>query len=376
MKLLALAVALTVAACSGNGGDRGGTTTSASPDPTSPAPTSQEPTTSPATTTPEPEYDPATGALAGSTDCVPPDGGGATIAWEELRNPVVVTDWMAKDQAIRFVDGRWHLWYSSRQPGRGIGYQTSTDMARWTVEPEHPAVGGSPDVTRAAGGDLVMTHQVDPPPPDDPDNDDLAYRRAATPAGLSTAVPQPLAPGFFEDTRRIDAALAHTKWGLFLLFKRGGREQIPQITTMLYSPSGDLDGPWQLLGEPDVGWFENYQLLTIDGRWHLLGTRIPIHVPELWRLVGDPSDPRAWLEWEKVRDLEVPEEAWNSGGTAAGIDYERANSAYLCDARAVDGHYYLFYAGSTELTSFDGRGHAKIGVARSTDLTTWTVPPS
>jgi hypothetical protein len=370
MRRFALAIALTMAAgCSGDGGTASSTAPAVGSSTTS---ATSGPTTS--TSAPAPEYDPVTGALAGSAECVPPGGGGATIAWEELRNPIVATEWMAKDQTIRFVDGRWHLWYSSRQPGRGIGYQTSPDLARWTVQEERPEIGGSPDITRDAAGQFVMTHQVDPPPPDDPDNDDLAYRVAGTPEGLSSAAVRPLAPGFFEDTRRIDAAIAHTQWGLFLVFKRGARDLVPQITTMLHSPSGSLDGPWDLLGEPNVGWFENYQLLTIDGRWHMLGTRIPIHVPELWRLTGDPSDPQAWLGWEKVRDLEVPEEAWNGGGNAPGIDYERANSAYLCDARAVDGHFYLFYAGSTELTTFDGRGHAKIGVARSTDLRTWTAP--
>ena len=57
--------------------------------------------------------------------------------------------------------------------------------------------------------------------------------------------------------------------------------------------------------------------------------------------------------------------------------YEHANSAFLCDASALaGGYYYLFYAGSNELTRFDGWGHAKIGVARSTDLVHWQVPPA
>jgi hypothetical protein len=36
---------------------------------------------------------------------------------------------------------------------------------------------------------------------------------------------------------------------------------------------------------------------------------------------------------------------------------------------------YLVYAGATELVGNDGRGHQKVGVARSTDLQSWTVPP-
>ena len=34
----------------------------------------------------------------------------------------------------------------------------------------------------------------------------------------------------------------------------------------------------------------------------------------------------------------------------------------------------IIYAGSTELTQFGGWGHARIGVARSTDLVHWQVP--
>ena len=48
---------------------------------------------------------------------------------------------------------------------------------------------------------------------------------------------------------------------------------------------------------------------------------------------------------------------------------------YLCDARRADGWFYLLYSGSNEQTSFGGLGHQKIGVARSTDLETWHVPP-
>jgi hypothetical protein len=88
----------------------------------------------------------------------------------------------------------------------------------------------------------------------------------------------------------------------------------------------------------------------------------------------DSSDAQSWLHWKKVRAFKIPEEAWNEGRTP-GFTHETANSAYLCDARKLDGYWYLVYAGSTELESFDGRGHAKIGIARSKDLKEWEVPP-
>ena len=39
------------------------------------------------------------------------------------------------------------------------------------------------------------------------------------------------------------------------------------------------------------------------------------------------------------------------------------------------GEDYLTYAGSTDLTSFGGWGHASVGIARSSDLVNWRVPP-
>jgi hypothetical protein len=107
----------------------------------------------------------------------------------------------------------------------------------------------------------------------------------------------------------------------------------------------------------------------------VLVTEIPIHRPKLYRLAGDPNDPESWRHWTLVRQLDVPAEAWN-GGETPGITHETANAAYLCDARRLDGYWYLLYAGSTELATFEGRGHAKIGVARSKDLERWEVPPS
>ena len=52
---------------------------------------------------------------------------------------------------------------------------------------------------------------------------------------------------------------------------------------------------------------------------------------------------------------------------------EVASAAYLCDARALDGHLYLLYAGSTEVSALRGRGRglARLGVARTPDLDHW-----
>jgi hypothetical protein len=82
--------------------------------------------------------------------------------------------------------------------------------------------------------------------------------------------------------------------------------------------------------------------------------------------------------------LVIPGQSWDSGPGLSSVNFEHANSVFLCDARtatapatgndAADGYYYVTYAGSDELTRFGGWGHAEIGIARSTDLVHWQVP--
>jgi hypothetical protein len=72
--------------------------------------------------------------------------------------------------------------------------------------------------------------------------------------------------------------------------------------------------------------------------------------------------------------LHIPSQSWDSGPGISSVNFEHANSVFLCDARSIDGHYYATYAGSAELTRFGGWGHAEIGIARSRDLVHWEVP--
>jgi hypothetical protein len=318
------------------------------------------------------------GAITGAHDCIPrsrADRGDATIPWEQLRNPILeFDDHMIKDQTLRLIDGEWHLFYSERfeapAPG-GTGHAVSTDLIDWVTTLRQFPEQGSPDITRAEDGRYLITAQRNDPSGSEVNQ--LVYQ-AATDPNDEWSPPAQLVEGAFTDERIIDAALAHTKYGLFLLFKRGLHEDVIQPISLAYSPSGSPDGPWEILGEPSLTFAENFQFLVIGGKWHVLTTKIPVHVPTLYRLVGDPSDPPSWLKWKEVAKLEIPEESWNEGVTP-GITHETANSAHLCDARKLDGYWYLTYAGSTELDTFEGRGHAKIGIARSKDLKKWEVPP-
>ena len=94
----------------------------------------------------------------------------------------------------------------------------------------------------------------------------------------------------------------------------------------------------------------------------------------MFTLHGNPSDAKGWLNWSAGRELQVPAEQWNFAPGVNSVNYERSNGAYLCDARKIDGHFYLFYFGTNELRSYGGWGHTFLGVVRSTDLITWNAP--
>jgi hypothetical protein len=299
---------------------------------------------------------------------------GGADDWAGIRNPLLsLPDVAVKDAYLVHDAETWHLGYSRiiADPFRfQLGFSSSVGLRDFVhAEPlDQLDTGGlaSPVVVRGPDGRWLMTynsHTTDvgatQPKLYYRTSDDLETWSAPTRIHID-ALDGP-------DERLIDAAVAFADAGAFLFFKRD------QTANVAYAASGSIDGPWTLLGELTPSQLENYQLIQLDGVWHLLGTTIPLlHDPVLHRLDGDPSDPQSWRSWTVVRTLEIAEQAWNTG---ALLDHERANAAYLVDDRVRDGNYYLLYAGSTELMSFEGRGHAKLGLARSADLVTWDVAP-
>ena len=132
------------------------------------------------------------------------------------------------------------------------------------------------------------------------------------------------------------------------------------------------------MGRPDIVVYndtvENYEFVTVDGAWHLVATSNTLDQPFIFTLgPGDPATPSTWLRWSPGRELSVPSQPFNSGTGISSVGFEHANSAFLCVG--PQGEDYLTYAGSTELTQFGGWGHARIGLARSSDLVNWQVPP-
>jgi hypothetical protein len=309
-----------------------------------------------------------------------------------LHNPVLTEpDAAVKDQALVWARGRWHMLFSyvtTDVPTPGgehwnIASATSPDLARWSAPSPWPPQAGvvgvaSPDIVRSPTGVFVATYDSNPEPLGGA-QPKLYYR---TSTDLETwSAPRPLAHSLHPapGDRMIDAALAWTGHGLILGFKYGPPTgSASQHFEIAWSRTGSLDGPWTSVGRPDIvvngDTVENLEFVAVAGRWHLVATSNSFDQPWMFSLPGNPTTPSSWLHWTGATMLTIPGQPWDSGPGISSVGYEHANSVYLCDARAVDGHYYVTYAGSPELTRFGGWGHAQIGVARSTDLVHWQVP--
>jgi len=321
--------------------------------------------------------------------------GAPRVSWNGLRNPIL-SDATAgeKDQALVWAMGRWHMLFSyvtNDVPVPGgehwnIAVASSSDLVHWTAPtpwPAQPGVVGvaSPDIVRSPSGLFVSTY--DSGPGELGGGQAKLYYR--TSADLETwSLPRPLALGLHPGPgdRLIDPALAWTGSGLILGYKYGAvSNSTSQHFEIAWSPTGSLDGPWTLVGRPDIVVYgdtlENYEFLTIAGHWRVVATSNRFDQPWMFDLGGgDPSSPSSWLHWVRGAMLRFPSQSWDSGAGISSVGYEHANSVFLCDARAATGYYFATYSGSRELSHFGGWGHAQIGIARSTDLVHWTVPPA
>ncbi len=320
--------------------------------------------------------------------CVVPGGTRPAVAWAGLHNPVLSYPKAAvKDQALIWAHGRWHMVFSyvtndTTIPGQehwDIATAQSTDLRHWTAAArwsEQPGGMASPDVVRSPNGVFVATY--DSPPNESGSTQAKLYYRTSSDL-VHWSAPHPLAANLYPSPadRLIDPALAWNGNGIVLAYKVG-TTSTPQSFEMAWSQSGSLDGPWVVLGRPDIhqygDTFENYELVTVGGRWHLVATSNALDQPWLYTLSGDPMIPSSWLHWVDGREIQIPAEGWNTGSGISSVNYEHANSAFLC-VDTIDGYAYLTYAGSQELSHFGGWGHAAIGVARSRDLVHWSVPP-
>jgi hypothetical protein len=316
------------------------------------------------------------------------------VAWSRLSNPILsYGSGGVKDEALTWAGGRWHMLFSyvtadaSRPDGVlwQIAAATSPDLRHWSGPRPWPSQAGvlgvaSPDIVRDPSGGFVVTYQSDPGASDRAGTQARLFYRTS-PDLVTWSAPHRLAWSLAPSPpdRMIDGALVSTGHQLLLGYKFSSPVQ-PDVFEMARSVTGRPGGPWQPLGRPDItvdgGTVENFEFLTAAGSWRLVATSDNLDQPWLFTLAGDPRTAQGWLQWSAGYRLDVPPERFNSGPGLSSVDYEHANSAFVCDASSLPGRfYYLLYAGSAELTQLGGWGHASIGVARSTDLVHWRVPP-
>jgi hypothetical protein len=301
----------------------------------------------------------------------------AFIDWFSLRNPILsMPDRMIKDQAVVYADGWFYVFASQRfEPETEEAYREkwsiwrSRDLKSFEAFQEpalHPGAG-SPDITRH--GDVW--HLTCQKALSESNRRQLHY---ATSADLVHWTPlQPLLPGVHPETSCIDAAVGWVNGYAYLGYKLGQEFHVTR------SQNRGIDGKWLPPQPASAGgaWAENYQFIQIDGTWRMIATaRDPggdgsggytgSHAPFIYRMEGDGDSLDHWAKWADMTLIEIPGEDWNT--------VMHANSAYLCDWRAQDGYFYLFYAGSNDAVRFKERGHAKVGVARSKDLKSWALP--
>ncbi|MHB8317854.1 MAG: hypothetical protein ACYDEP_01280 [Acidimicrobiales bacterium] len=359
--------------------------------------TSTSPTANPANQAISPPLTKSELVRGASRSCIVPGPRAPKVDWSKMKNPILSSPIAGvKDEAIIWAGGLWHMLfgYVSRDPSApgGVRWQvataTSTNMVHWskpTFWPPQPGLigAGGPDVARSPNGTFVVAFGSA-----GGTNGTVNKSFYRTSTNLqSWSAPHPLAANMAPNPKdpMIDPVVAYTGYGAVLGFKTGSSE-FPtstnvsgQAAEVAWSPSGSLNGPWKYVGRLDASvyndTFEDTEFFTVAGRWYLLGMSNTLDQPWLYTLSGNPSTPSGWLKWSNGRQLQVPGQAWDSGPGISSIGFEHANSAYLCNARATDGYYYLLYSGSNELTQFNGVGHAKIGIARSTDLIHWQVPP-
>jgi hypothetical protein len=291
------------------------------------------------------------------------------IPWGELRNPVLAYDsFGVKDQALQWSDDSWHMLFSDMTHTRSaphvrfdVAVAQSRDLLHWSAPTIIASDAASPDIVRNPAGFFVVTYQTP---------GGLEYRVADSGSLRSWSQPHPLAHGLA--TRMIDGALAFTGHGVILGFKAGTTSQHFEIA---WAPS--LGASFHLVGRPDIVLYgdtvENYEFLTIGSGWQLVATSNTLDQPFIFTMgAGDPGNPDTWLHWSTGRELQVPNQNFDSASGISSVNYEHANSAFLCVG--PNDEDYLTYAGSTELTAFGGWGHARIGIARSSDLVHWQVP--
>jgi len=286
------------------------------------------------------------------------------IPWKSLRNPVVsLNNWILKDACMMHREEWFYLYFSAIFEDRGDerfhvtavktrDFQTfSEPLFLWSG----PEAGGrgfaSPDL-QLIDGTYYLTYctygetknGLAPPV-----KNQLYY--ATSVDGETWDAHRPLVANLNRDIRAIDPTMTRVGNTWYVVWKQ---DQTPKIAC---SDAPDSTH-WRMLGSPDAGYFENAQIISLEGRRHLLFSD-NMHSPCLAPLSDD------WLGWADRRRLDIPGEAWNTDVCA--------NAAFIADWREHDGYFYAIYCGRTR-GDWHSDGDYRLGLARSRNLLTWRLP--
>ncbi len=288
---------------------------------------------------------------------------------ETIQNPVVdIADWAVKDACIVWRAGYFYIFASA--------FFFEDDMERsHLLGMRTPALGEECEILFCSYGKELGAYGL--ASPDIVEHDGLFYLcynswgdkpgvanqlfYASSADLLQWEFHKPLAPETTKDVRAIDAALAFANNKVYLCWKEKQKIQFAWA-------DGIADAQWTRIPAELGGWYENVQFIRIDDSWQLMATGYNWrfqHRPYLLRMDGDPGEDESWGRWTKQHQLALPQEAFNSA--------ERANAAYLLDARKSDGVFYLLYAGTVDQSLHAKRGDCRLGIAWSKDLVEWQV---
>ena len=298
------------------------------------------------------------------------------IDWQSLTNPVLsYPNWSIKDSAMAYRDGTFYIFFSAFYPERGqvrshVVEVSTRDFKHYSLPifnfdgEEEGWIGMcSPDVQRL-GKQYVMTFNSWGDKPGKPN--ELFYMTSQDLLHWSRR--RTLALNLTGDNRVIDAALAESNGGYYLIWKEGRQGRMKPRLAFATS----LAGPFKYVGDgfpallmadgKDNGLtHENYEFVHTSNGWYLLTTDYNPEGPYLYKL--EPGS--GWLKWTQGYRLNTPKEKFNTDN--------RDNAAALYNWRQHDGYYYLIYAGRTEGKTYARRGWNRLGLARSKDLVHWAA---
>lgn len=297
------------------------------------------------------------------------------IDWSALHNPILAyPQWSIKDAAIAYRQGEFYVFFSAFYQDHGrvrshVVEVETRDFKNYSkpildFDGEEDGWTGmcSPDVQNA-GSVYELSFNSWGDQPGKPDQ--LFYM--TSPDLIHWSARHPLAPNLTAGERVIDAAIADTGSGFYLIWKQNtANHPIPRVAF-----SKSLEGPWSFAqsgfarltmpdGKEDGLIHENFTFMRAGGKWRLLSSDYPHgHHQILYTQLHSKN----WLDWGNGLAIHVAPQAFNT--------LVHADAAAIYNWQKYDGYYYLIYAGRNEAQTYLHRGWNRLALSRSKDLIHW-----